>query len=402
MIRARLVLALLPWLLPAPAAGVLDLEVGEWRTELEGQLRVLGTFTRVEQAERLLTTGSTRKSDSGLLLTRARLTARTAWADRLFGQLTYDAELFTGSGLRSLGYQVGKQIGTGTWFDADRFFMENPDAEARHLIYRAWLRYEGDRFDVTLGRQRIALGRGRLWNPTDLFNPIFPLQIEGDERIGQDALVGRVRLTPSLRLGGIWSPQDDPDAHRWAGRLELSRPRVDAALMVGSFERDWVFGADFAASLSGAAVRGEATFTDLRSGGRIWQVVGSVDRSFQLGSGLYVLVEHLYNENLVDPDVLQASLVAAAQAFAFDRITTVVRNQTGLQVGYDLTPLLRGDLLVLYDWHGPSVATVPMLRYSWRADLEVGIGAQLFLGRDARSEYGDRSNLLIVQVDAFF
>jgi hypothetical protein len=389
-------------LLPCAARGVYELGSGDLRAELEGHVRVLGTFTREEEAERFLESGSTRRSDSGLLLTRARITARAAFAERLYGQVSYDMELRTGSALDSLAFALGEEIGTRTWLDADRTFLDNPDAHMRHALYRAWVRYEGERFDLTAGRQRIALGQGRLWNPTDLFNPIFPLDVEGDQRIGQDAAVARVRLSKQLRLAGIWSPQDDPDEHRWAARLELDRKEVDGGLMVGSFQRDWVFGADFAASVAGAAVRGEATLTDLRSGGRIWQVVGSVDRNFPLGSGLYVLVEHLYNENLVDPGLAGASLLAALEGLVLDRITTLVRNQTGLEVGYDLTPLLRADLLVLYDWHGPSVATVPSLRYSFRPDVEIALGAQLFLGPHARSEYGDRSNLLILQIDAFF
>ncbi|MFB3099474.1 MAG: hypothetical protein ACE1ZX_05510, partial [Acidimicrobiia bacterium] len=76
------------------------------------------------------------------------------------------------------------------------------------LLYRGWVRYEGRSFDVTLGRQRIPLGRARLWNPTDLFNPIFPLAIEGDQRIGQDAVVARWEPLDEIWLVGLWSPQD--------------------------------------------------------------------------------------------------------------------------------------------------------------------------------------------------
>jgi hypothetical protein len=384
----------------------------DWRAELGGQVRLLGTFTREVGADDFLLDGSTRKQDSGLLLVRTRLNAQAAFRERLFAQVVYDAELRTGSGLRSLQFEVANEIGTRTWFDADRVFSSSPDASLRHALYRAWVRYEGDRFDLTVGRQRIALGRGRLWNPTDLFNPIFPLAIEGDQRIGQDAVVGRLRLGRSLRLMGIWSPQDDPDLHKAAGRLELHRTEIDAAIMAGRFQQDWVFGGDFATSLRGASVRGEATFTDLERGGRIWQVVGSADYNLSIGTGIYVLVEHLYNENLIKPtqptlvpglsrDAL-VKFLAQSQVPLLDRITTIARNQTGFQVGYDLTPILRGDLLVIYDWNGPSSAIVPMLRYLWRDEVEIALGAQLFIGRDARTEYGDRSPLILLQVDRYF
>jgi hypothetical protein len=348
-----------------------------------------------------------------LLLTRARLEAQAVWRDRLWSQVVYDHEVFTGSGLRGLSYRAAREIGTQTWLDADRTISRHRDAEWRHSLYRAWVRLEDDRYEITLGRQRIPLGRGRLWNPIDLFNPIPPLAIEGDQRIGQDAMRARLRLARGLWLEGIWSPQDDPDEHRSAVRLELSRTEIDLALMVGAFERDWVFGGDFAANLKGAAVRGEATFTDLESGGRIWQVVAGADYTFDVGSGLYALVEHLYNENRIDRGALLSlppglsvaagtALVAVAQGSALNRITTFARNQTGAQLGYDLTPLLRLDGLWLYDWDGPSVAFVPALTWAARADLEVAVAGQLFWGEDERSDYGDQPALLILRLEAFF
>jgi hypothetical protein len=410
--RALLAFGLLA-LAPTSPEAAMEFDGDGWRAEIGGQLRLLGTFTREVSANDFLLRRSTHREDSGLFLTRARLNAQATFGERLFAQVTYDTEFRTGSALRSLAFELGSEIGTQTWLDADRPFSRSPDGHLRHALYRAWVRYEGDRFDVTVGRQRIALGRGRLWNPTDLFNPIFPLAIEGDQRIGQDSIVTRLRPTRSLRVVGIWAPQDDPDDHRAAIRLELHRQEVDAALMAGRFLRDWVFGGDFAASVRGAAVRGEATFTDLETGGRIWQVVGSVDYNLQIGTGIYVLVEHLYNENRIDPNAFSTPppflpretalrLLARAQTLLLNRITTIVRNQTGFQVGYDLTPILRGDFLVLYDWDGPSAAVVPALRYVWRDEVEIALAAQIFVGRDGRTEYGDRSPLLLLQLDAYF
>jgi hypothetical protein len=371
---------------------------------------VLGTFTRDLHTEPLLTKGDTHKHDSGLLLTRLRIEGEGAYGDRLFAEVAYDLEMFAGSGLNSLRFDLADEIGTGTWLDADRVFSEHDDAVWRHALYRAWVRYEADRWELTLGRQRIALGRGRLWNPTDLFNPIFPLAIEGDQRIGQDAAVVRAQLGHGLRAAGIWAPQDDQDDHKAAMRLELHRRAIDAALMVGTFQGERVFGADMAASVRGAAFRAEATYSDTDEIGWIWQVVTSVDYNFDVGTGLYFLVEHLYNENLCEDlfgeavcagNLAAAAAVGLAQA-STDRITTVVRNQTGVQIGYDLTPLLRANLLVLYDWHGPSAAIAPALIYSWRSNVEVSLAAQLFVESCNRCEYADPSNILIFQVDTYF
>jgi hypothetical protein len=389
---------------PERAAAGVEFDGADWHAEIDAHTRLLWTWTREIEADHFFETGSTKKQDSGLLLTRAEVTAEGVWHDRLYGQLVYDMEYRTGPGLESLRFAVGDEAGPGTWFHWDDTIHQSSSADMRHLIYRASLRYEGERFDVTIGRQRIALGRGRLWNPTDLFNPIFPLQIEGDRRVGQDAIVARLFLTDDLRLELIESPQNDPDDHRMAGRFALHRQEVDAAVMVARIREDYVFGGEFATSFRGAGIRGEATFTDPDVGDRFWQVVASVDRNIPIGNGLYVLAEHLFNENLVDPDAPIPPLLQAlvlAQAPQFDRITTIAKNQTGLQTSYEITPLLRGNFVVLYDWNGASAAFLPGLSYAWRSDVEITLGGQLFVGRD-REQYGDISNLVLLQVDAYF
>jgi hypothetical protein len=403
---------------------------GELRLELRGQLRELVTFTREAEPERLFVEGSARRSDAGLSLTRLRLDGQAAWRG-LSGQVVYDSEFRTGSALDALPFRAGEAAGTATWLDADRTISDHDDGNLRHALYRAWVRWESERAEVTLGRQRIPLGRARLWNPADLFNPIPPLAVEGDQRVGVDAVQGRVRLADALWGGLIWAPQDDPDDHRAALRLERTGTGLDAAAMVARIRRDWVFGADAAGDLGGAAWRTEVTFTDhepvelepaaFPGSERQWQAVASIDYTANVGSGLYLLAEHLYNENRVDPDAIFAApplppgpplprgvavelgteLAGQALVELLARVTSASLHQSGLQAGYDLTPLVRADLLVIYEWSGASVAIAPALTWDVRSDLRVAAGARLFLGSGS-SEYGEQANLVLVMLDAFF
>ena len=412
MTRLLLCLGALSLLTASPTRAA-EFNSGELHVELSGSLFTLFTHTRRIDAEGLLVDGSTRRRDSGRLLGRVRVSLEGTYGNRISGRITYDNEFFTGSELDSLAFQLGKEIGFATWFDWDRVISDRSDGLWRHLLYRAWLRYEGDALEVTLGRQRIALGRGRIWNPTDLFNPIPPLAIEPNQRIGQDSALVRLRLSPALWAVGIWSPQDDPDQHRAVARLELSTIELDAAVMAGRVAKDWVFGADFALNVAGAAVRGEATFTDVASGGRIWQVVGSADYTFGVGSGVYALVEHSYNEDLIDADDFGAfsRLGSLAQLLArleeqglaaVSRIPSRVLHTTAFMTSYELTPFLSASLLWLHDWNGASEALVPSLVYSPRSDLEISCGAQLFIGSDKDSAYADVPGLVYVQVEWFF
>ena len=54
----------------------------------------------------------------------------------------------------------------------------------RFYLYRVYTEFKKDKSNLTLGLQRIAFGVGRLWNPTDTFNPIDALSVEPQERPG--------------------------------------------------------------------------------------------------------------------------------------------------------------------------------------------------------------------------
>ena len=104
-------------------------------------------------------------------------------------------------------------------------------------------------------------------------------------------------MSEDLHAVGIWAPQDDPDEHRGALRLEYSTIALDAAVLAGRVDRDWVFGGDFATNLWGAALRGEATYTKPKGGERYWQVVGSIDYTVGIGAELFFEVDEILDQS---------------------------------------------------------------------------------------------------------
>jgi len=405
--RVALALLLCAPALPGAAA---ELDRGDLRLELTANARALYTFTRELMLDDFAE-GKQTRSDSWFGLTRARFDLEGVYGDNWFAEVVYDVEGRFGTGLDSLRFAVSDRIGTRTWMSWDRTFSDHENANWRHLIYRAWARYEGDRADVTLGRQRIPLGRTRLWNPTDLFNPIFPLAIQGDQRIGQDGVRGTYELADRVWGEFIWTREEDPNLTKTALRLEVVRPAIDAALMAGRFDHDYVFGLDFARNLGDAAIRGEATFTHPDEGDDFWQAVMSIDYNFPVGNGVYALVEHLWNENTIDSSGVPPPLggletvlveIARQQSILLDRITTFEKNQTGFQLAYEWNPLVNTSLLWLYDWHGASAAIFPVATLTLTDDVQLSLGSQFFVGRRGESEYGDQTNLVFVQLDAYF
>ncbi len=101
-------------------------------------------------------------------------------------------------------------------------------------IYRIYLQYRGDTHFWTIGKQRIPLGVGRIWNPIDTFNPIQIEQIEPSQRQGINA----------IRYEYAYSDLSIMDAtiaeHKWAIRLKTNLEQIDIAL-VGEYDDDTNF-----------------------------------------------------------------------------------------------------------------------------------------------------------------
>ena len=241
-------------------------------------------------------------------LSRLRLEIDVGVTSWLTGHVVADNELFAGD-LDTLEATLGDDLSSDSFFGAEDNVTQNDHAAWRTLLYRGYLRAELGPTEWIVGRQRIAWGVGRLWNPIDRFNPIPPLAIEGDQSEGIDAVLARWNFDGFNAVEAIYAPGSSQDDARYALRVLGVTLDTDWSVMAGVFERAPTVGFDLARNLGDAAIRFEVVYADptqnytpLGAGssqeqGDFWQVVGSIDYTLDLGSGLYLLLEHLYNGN---------------------------------------------------------------------------------------------------------
>lgn len=442
----RAIAALL--LLAAPAAGRELYRSGDAALELSGSLRQLVTSTRSIDADRFVdrflsdptcppvaTFPNCSAFDGGL--------QRDAWSSLSRLRTRFDAratpELSAVLAADFEGRLVRREVRTSPVddaFDASEFvdlekeISDRGDAHWRALLYRAYLLFESERLELTMGRQRVPWGVGRLWNPIDRFNAIGPLAIEADQSRGVDAIKARWLFSGFTHLELVYAAGARGKDRSYAARLEAVLRDVDVGLVAGVFEQAPTLGFDLAANLGDAAGRLEVVWTDPErdvrpfgdtSEGELpayWQLVASVDYNVDVGTGLYLLAEHLYNGNSlgfgrgraggftgffeeIDVGPLRVAVPGSSDLFGQSRVISQSQNLSGVQLGYDLTTDLRGDLLVLYDWRGESVSVFPSARYSPTGWLELTLGLQLFAGR-RRSEFGQGETLGFALAEVFF
>ncbi len=355
-------------------------------------------------------------------LARFRVQLDAGMGDGLTGQLIYDFEWQ--AGILDTLFAAPGQV-EDTFLGLERSVGETTTRHAQiSRVYRGWLRWEQGPFQLTVGRQRIPWGVGRLWNPIDRFNAIGPLDIEGDQSLGIDSVDMRWSFSGFDQLQLVYAPGTSSADARYAARYQAVIRDVDVGVMAGRFEEAFATGFDLAGNVGDSAWRLEAVWTDPsrpvlelgqlepRELDRFWQVVASVDHNFDVGTGIYALVEHLWNQNALGlprsgrtrgllPFFRAPGLPQGSDVFGTSGVISLVSHQTGFVAGYDLTSALRGQLLLIWDWRGESAAVVPSVTFSgWNA-VELTVGAQLFAGGN-RSQYGPQQPVGYVLVEWFF
>ena len=376
--------------------------------------------------------------DVGQGFTRLRLNADLTLTQWLSAHVVYDNEVRYGK-IDTLEAALGSGFGSHSFVDAESGISEGEHYDWNQQLYRGYVQIETERFELAVGRQRIAWGVGRLWTPIDRFSALPPLSLQPDQTPGIDSIDGRFNFDGFNYLQFVYAPGDSQRYERWAVRLHGVVFDADISVMGGMFEEAPTLGLDFARNLGDGAIGLEAVYTSPehkvwmlddpgpRKLPNFWQVVVSYDINFDLGTGVYFLTEYLYNGNglgsgqgragpilplfeatNVPPSPAIGGLVpgpyvtgANSDILGSSRIVTNSEHQAGIQFGYDLTPELRGDFVTLVDMSHGSAAFFPNLSYSPLDSIELTMGVQLFAGPD-RSQYGSSEPLVYLLADWFF
>lgn len=379
------------------------------------------------------------EQDVGQGLTRLRLEASLRLNEWLSAFVVYDNEIHFGV-IDTLEAELGSGLGSDSFLHAESTLSGGSQYDWSHQLYRGYVQIEGERFELSVGRQRIAWGVGKLWTPIDRFSALPPLSLQPDVTPGIDSIDGRFNFDGFNYLQFVYSPGRNSRDDRLALRLHGVVWDADVSVMGGLFEEAPTLGIDFAHNLWDGAIAFEAVFTSPdhkvwkiedatpKKLPDYWQVVVSFDINLDLGTGVYLLTEYLYNGNAlgfgkaragpllpffaatdVPPDSvigLPISLPpyatnASVDIFGSSRVITSAEHQIGLQVGYDLTPELRSDFVTLVDLDRGSAAFFPNFKYSPLDSVELTFGIQLFAG-PKRSQYGSSEPLVQLLVDWFF
>jgi hypothetical protein len=244
--------------------------------------------------------------------------------------------------------------------DNKTLYVEQPAAFTNDTsIYRGYLEYRGETHFWTLGRQRIPLGVGRVWNPIDIFNPIDSQAVEPEERTGTES------LRYEYAMGRLANLDLTVSRDKGAGRIKGYLDVADVAL-VGLYDNGQkldIIGWELEGELfdTGIELRSEGGgFHDRDTGNRRTAFIAGAEYGF--ANSLILLAEYLYD------DETGTDNLAVSASFQPRILWTV-------------------SCLAVRDLDDHSFFFAPAVEYSAGDEMTVSAGAFLYHGGD-RDIYG--------------
>lgn len=314
-----------------------------------------------------------------------------------YWKIEYDHELLVGGLVRDPVYQASKLLPGRTLIDASAWISESGSIDWHHTLYRGWLQYDKGPVQLTIGRQRVAWGSGRFWNPTDRFNPVSPIALEQDQKLGVDAanLIWRYSGSGQLQLvvapGRASQQAERKAALRWRDTFD----EFDVALLAAKVGNEDVGGLDVTGNLFDGGIRLEVMHAKPAAGSGYTQLSTGYDYTWAgeelFVNGLYMAVEYFYNSA---PDLLGISASS-------DRLRSKQTSLWAGQLGYDITPLIRAGVTWIGDFAGSSHFVIPQLSWSATSSLDLALFAQLPSGGDG-GEFSGLHELYAVRLDWYF
>jgi len=260
-------------------------------------------------------------------------------------------------------------------------------------LHRLYAKLVSGNFTVTAGRQQIRFGSGRLWNPLDILNPVSPTFVEGaEDQKGTDAL--KIEYYPGefTEIALVYAPRRVDNEFGFAAFANentniLSRIRTtlgdnDLAVLVGRVARRNLVGGDIAAIVRDGMLRGSLLYASPDDGADY--ILGSAGYEYNFANGLYCLAEYFYNENAMNHRGAMSEAYAERMtlgmneenyAMLANQFLTLNRHYVGLALGYDISPLLRGDFFGIADIEGRGFFLSPTVKYNLLQNLDISLTA---------------------------
>ncbi|NWF35813.1 hypothetical protein F3F93_03500 [Mariprofundus sp. KV] len=290
------------------------------------------------------------------------------------------------------------------------------DSRAAHLLVdRLNLQYASNRVNIKAGRQPVNLATTFYFTPNDFFAPFAAQTFFRSYKPGVDALRADVQLSELSQLSLIsvlgyrldsggdngWSNRVDAARNSYLARISSLFGDFELALLAGSVKKDRVVGGDLQGELFewlGVRAEGHVNFPDQAGFKRRVEFALGLEHRWE--NTLSLRAEQFYHGGGASSSATYAAVLATQGGY-------LARNYSALGAGYEFTPLLSGDLTLIYNWMDHSGLAAVYLLYSLSDESELAFSGAVARGaRPAgvriNSEFGLYPNSVSAEIRSYF
>jgi hypothetical protein len=314
-----------------------------------------------------------------------------------FAQIIGDIDNYYGETyIESFEYRFLRSIKADTPFSIETNAKDYGEGEVFGRVYRFYGGYADEKQRAIFGLQKITMGVGRIWTPTDLFNPRDPLALEPDQIYGNYAFSYAYAFGELSEIMGVVAKRHD-HSYKYAGRIKTNVSIGDIALDLYTSDDAEMIAYEIEGNLfdTGIEWRSEGGYyNDKILDKEFSQTILGMDYGFV--NGLTVVGEWLHSSKTYSAEeilLLQNSSLSNNRHISSDYI--------GASAYYDFNILVNGALSIIHSLDDQSSFISPVIEYSLSDDSSIALGAMLYTG-DSESEFGSIENSYYIRLKATF
>jgi hypothetical protein len=295
----------------------------------------------------------------------SNLTAKLQLRNRLFyGEILKNAPTLG----KSLDFDPGS-------IDMSFNILDKSSVVLNTFVDRMWINYSNEKWDLSIGRQRINWGQNIVWNPNDLFNVLNYADFDYEERPGSDAVRIQRYLKNMSQVEFAYKHSDSLEGMVIASMYRFNKKTYDIQFIGGKYFNDIALGLGWAGNLKNASFKGEMTyFEPIDSGNQTF--VASISLDGSIAGNWYLTGSSLYNSQGTSDLNLLSSLTGNSNL----SVKTLMPNKYSLffSGAKQLGDLVSFNLAGIYAIDLNGLFLMPSLSYSIRDDIDLSLVGQSY------------------------
>lgn len=255
---------------------------------------------------------------------------------------------------------------------------------AQSVIDRILLKYADEKWEVTLGRQRINWGINNVWNPNDIFNAYNFLDFDYEERPGSDAVRVLHNLKNNSGIEMACKIGKNKNEHTGALLCRFNKWKYDFQFLSGIYLTDFVVGGGWAGNIKETGFKGEFSYfiprPDAPNSSESFSFSLMANQTFK--NDWYISFVGLYNSN---PSNSLAGTLSIGNSGLSPKSLFPFRYNFYTMVTKTLSPISSVNLSTIYSPENNTLILVPTYTWNIAANFDLDLLAQSYFSNQNES-----------------